>query len=292
MRRARIAFPRRAMARAGSGARILALALSALAPGCSAPPSPPSGDGLRIVSINPCIDAILLRVADPASVAAISHYSHDPRATSVPLDLARRFPATSGTAEEIVALRPDLVLSGSHVSPSTVAALRRMGIRLVQYPVPDSVEESVRQVRDIALQSGHAERGEQMARAIEAAAAPSQAAPVPALIWGGSGLVPGSGTLADDMLKRAGYRNMSATYGLSQWDVLGLERLLADPPSILFSIGAADMGRERMADHRAVARLERRIDVIPYPSRLLSCGGPAIIEAMELMKTTRAKAAT
>ena len=38
-----------------------------------------------IVSLNPCTDAILAEVADPAQLLAISHYSHDPRATSMPL---------------------------------------------------------------------------------------------------------------------------------------------------------------------------------------------------------------
>ena len=37
----------------------------------------------RIVSTNPCVDAILMQVADPADIVAISHYSHDPRASSI-----------------------------------------------------------------------------------------------------------------------------------------------------------------------------------------------------------------
>ncbi|WP_298091202.1 ABC transporter substrate-binding protein, partial [uncultured Sphingomonas sp.] len=153
----------------------------------SAAPAPQ----LRIVSINPCIDAILMRIADPAEIAGISHYSQDARASSIPLDIARRFHATSGTAEEVVALRPDLVLSGPHVAPSTIAALKRMKIRLVQYPVPDSVEESVTQVREMAGAIGHAGRGDRLARAIAAAARPVAGDKIPALIWQGGGLVPG-----------------------------------------------------------------------------------------------------
>ena len=128
--------------------RLLApvVVLAALPLLSAAPPHAP-----RIVSINPCIDAVLMQVADPAQIAGISHYSQDPRATSIPLAQARRFRATSGTAEEVVALAPDMVITGPHVEPATIAALKRMHIALVQYPVPDTVAESEAQVRDIAL---------------------------------------------------------------------------------------------------------------------------------------------
>ena len=241
----------------------------------------------RIVSINPCVDAILMRVADPAQIAGISHYSQDPRATSIPIALANRFVATSGTAEEVVALRPDLVMTGPHVAPSTIAALERMHIRKVEYPVPKSVAESEAQVRDVAAVAGHPARGQALAQAIDVAARPSGLAPVGALILSGGGLVPGSGTLADELLTRAGFRNMSAGYGLKQWDVLPLEYLVARPPRVLLSVGAADAHGDRLASHPALAHLARRITVAPYPTRLLSCGGPTIVAAMKRLRAVR-----
>ncbi len=263
--------------------RLLALLPIALLIG-AAPPREP-----RIVSINPCVDAVLMQVADPAQIAGISHYSQDPRATSIPIALASRFKATSGTAEEVVALAPDIVLSGSHVSPATTLALQRMHIRFMQYPVPTTVEESVAQVRAIAAIVGHPARGEALADAIDRAARPVAGARIPALIWQAGGLVPGSGTLADDLLTRGGFRNMSATYGLKQWDVLPLEFLIARPPRVLLSVGAAETGTDRLTSHPAVARLARRIAVAPYPSRLLSCGGPTIVAAMARLRTVRSE---
>ena len=239
----------------------------------------------RIVSINPCVDAILMRVADPAQIVGISHYSQDPRATSIPIALANRFKATSGTAEEVVALAPDIVLSGSHVSPATTMALKRMHITLVQYPVASTVAESETQVREIAGIAGHPARGAALAAAIDAAARRATGARVPALIWQGGGLVPGSGTLADELMTRAGFRNISATYGLKQWDVLPLEYLIARPPRVLLSVGAAATGTDRLTAHPAVARLAQRITVAPYPSQLLNCGGPTIIAAMARLRT-------
>ncbi|KTT71564.1 ABC transporter substrate-binding protein [Sphingomonas endophytica] len=245
----------------------------------------------RIVSINPCLDAILMQVADPAQLVAISHYSHDPRATSIPLVQARRFAATSGTAEEVVALRPDLVVASGHVAPATVAALARMHIRLVQYPVPATVEESARQVREVADAIGQPARGAALAERILAAARPSGARPVPALILGSGGLVPGAGTLPDDLLRRAGFANASAGYGLKRWDVLPLEYLVARPPRVLLSVGAAEGGGERAERHPALRRLAERITVAPFAARLMNCGGPSIVTAMARLRDVRAAVA-
>jgi len=265
---------------------LLPVALAALSGACTDAP-PPAPGKLRIVSINPCVDAVLAQVADAATIAGISHYSQDPRSTSVPLAWARRFPATSGTAEEVVALRPSLVIAGPHVQPATLAALQRMRIAVAQLPVPESVSASVGQVRAIAALAGHAERGDALARAIEAAAAPVGGPSEPALIWQSGGLVPGKGTLADELLARAGYRNMSAAYGLQKWDVLPLEYLIARPPAVLFSVAAAEQSDDRVTSHPAVRRLARHIRLEAYPSRLLNCGGPTIIDAMARLKAAR-----
>lgn len=246
----------------------------------------------RIVSINPCVDAVLARVADPAQIVGISHYSQDARATSVPLGWANRFKATSGTAEEVVALRPDIVLAGPHVEPATIAALKRLRIKLVQYPVPASVPESMAQVGEIAAATGHANRGAALAARMAAAATPSTARPVGALVWQGNGLVPGSGTLTDDLLKRAGFRNMSAAYGLKQWDVLPLEYLVADPPRVLLSTAPEGVQDDRMTGHPAVRRLAQHITVAAYPTRLMNCGGPTIIAAMARLRQVRGAVAS
>jgi iron complex transport system substrate-binding protein len=260
---------------------VLAIAALALLSAAPVPHAP------RIVSINPCVDAILMRVADPAQIAGISHYSQDARATSIPLALARRFRATSGTAEEVVALAPDIVITGPHVAPATIAALKRMHIALVQYPVAESVAESIDQVRAIAAVAGHPQRGAALAAAITAAARPTHLPPVPALIWQSGGLVPGAGTLSDELLGRAGFRNLSAAYGLKKWDVLPLEYLIAQPPRVLLSPGAAEVGEERITSHPAIRRLAARITVAPYPTRLMNCGGPTIIAAMARLRQIR-----
>jgi iron complex transport system substrate-binding protein len=265
-------------------ALLLALACAVLGATAEAAPLP------RIVSINPCVDAVLVRVARPEQILGISHYSQDPRATSISLDVAQRFHATSGTAEEVVALAPDLVMSGPHVSPATIFALERMNIRIVKFSVAENVADSEKQIRKIAAAVGAPERGEAIVAAIDraiAAARPRDERRIAAVIWQGGGMVPGGGTLADQLLQLTGYRNLSATYGLAKWDVLQLEYLIASPPELVFSVSANDAERDRMLGHPAVRALSQRVAFRSYPFRLLQCGGPTIIEAVTRLAAVR-----
>lgn len=252
----------------------------------------------RIVSINPCADALLMQLADKRQIASVSHYSHDRRATSIPLAQAMQFPATSGTAEEILAMRPDLVVAGSHVAIPTARALERLGIPLVKLSIPQSVAESQQQISELADIVSRPERGARLNKKITAAfarARPADEDSIPALIWRSGGLVPGDGTLPDELLRRAGFENVSRSYGLEQWDILPLEHLVAQPPRLLFSNGGEVKGagqRDRMLSHPVLKRLSHRITIADYPARLMHCAGPTLIEAVTTLSAARRKLKT
>lgn len=287
---------------AGQGRRgaTAALLLLATLAACSGPASnAPAKEAARetprrIVSINPCIDAVLREVADPAQIAGISHYSQDARATSVPLDWARRFAGVGDGAEDVVAARPDLVLAGPHVAPQTVAALDRLGVRLVRLGVPSTVDDSKAQIAEIGHILGYEERAQALNARIDAAmaaAAPdARAAGAPsALIWQDGGLVPGKGTLANELLVRAGFRSTSETLGLAQWDMVSLERLLSVAPDIVMTgSGGMDAGAGgKGGRHPALRWAATHITFSEFPSRMLHCGGPVIIDAAAHLRRIR-----
>lgn len=255
----------------------------------------PKTDGppQRIVSLNPCVDAVLKDVAVPGQIAAISLYSHDPRATSVSLDWALRYPATNGSAEDVITARPDLVIAGPHVSVQTIAALKRLGIPLMQVTVPETVTENKAQIAEIAERIGRQEAGRALNLRIDAAMAQSRWAgtAAPALIWQGSGLVPGKDTLADELLTHAGFRNVSPEFGLRKWDILPLEGLFLNPPKVLLA-GRADMGAgdgdaNRMLSHPALRKAGLHFRIANYPSNLLHCGGPVILRSLARLAEVR-----
>ncbi len=238
-----------------------------------------------IVSLNPCTDAILSEVADPAQILAVSHYSHDPRATSMPLAQARRFRATGGTVEEVLALDPDLVVGSSFMAPATRASLARLGMRVETVGIASTVADSEAQVRTLAALAGHPERGEALVERIEAGLAASRSgAGIPAILWQPDGIVPGKGALVSELMANAGFVNASAAKGMGQADYLSLERLLADPPRVLLVAGS-----ERGQHHSALAALPGMGRAVFDPA-LLYCGGPTIIRAAERLAEIRRRA--
>ena len=250
----------------------------------SGPARAPGGEGPTIVSLNPCTDAILAEVAAPGQLLAISHYSKDPRASSMTPEDAARFAATGGTVEEILALDPDVVVASTFLAPATRAALGDLGIEVVTFGMIADVESSLAQVRELAALAGNAGAGEALAERIEralAAAEPEGGESVEALLWQPGGIVAGEQELVSDLLQRAGFRNAAAARGLSQADFVALEDVVANPPQVLLVAGG-----ERSQQHPALDRLPG-MHRAAFDTQLLYCGGPTIIRAAERLAAIR-----
>ena len=247
----------------------------------------------RVVSLNPCLDAILVEVADRSQIVALSHYARDPHGSTI-ADLARTFPQTYESAEEVMMLQPDLVLASRHSAPATRSALERFGVRFELFTVPNTVEASLAQITRIARLLGHPDRGAalivRIRAAIAAAAPPPGLKPIPALVFQPRGFAAGDGTLVSEMMRRAGFENIAARYGIKQWGNVSLERLIADPPALLMS-GQPDPGAptwaERITTHPALASISGLMKRAVFPERLLYCGGPALIQTAATFAAAR-----
>lgn len=260
---------------------LLALALA----GCSSPPAP-RGEAPHptIVSLNPCADAILVEVAAPGQLLAISHYSKDSSSSSMEPANAARFPATSGTVEEVLALDPDVVVASSFLAPATRAALEDLGLRVVTFGSTNSVDDSLGQIRELAALVGNTAAGERLIKRIEASlaeAAPT-GPPVEAALWQPGGIVPGEASLVADLLRLTGFTSYSGKRGMAQADYLSLEQVLADPPQLLLVAGSEAGQQHPVLDGVPAMRREN------FDTRLFYCGGPSIIRAADRLRAIRA----
>ncbi len=261
------------------GCRVALLLAMTVMASCSQPAIPPYG----IVSNNPCIDSILAEISAPGQVSAVSHYSHDAGGGSAPLAWARALPAIGITAEEIIAAKPRLVLTGNLSSSGTNATLSKASIKIVAMGVPATIAENDAQIRLIAKAIGREAAGEALIAKITPEIQRERRGT--ALIWQTGGFVAGVGTLQDELLRRAGYTNRAADYGLKQWDMLPLEVMLRNPPDVIFMplSGAGDDGRalERRA---GVLRHLKTTRVVNFPDKLLFCGGPTVARVMAVLE--------
>jgi len=276
-----------------------ALPLALLLAGCTAPVKPHADGGaaLRIVSTNPCADAMLVELVSPDRIAAISHYSQDPAATSMPLAVANRFATTAGTAEEVIALGPDLVLTSSFTPASTRNAYERAGLKTLLLNSPTTIEASKAQIMQVAMAVGEEERGRALNARIDKALSASLRQPVQdkekenpsALLFITGSLASGSGNLLDELLTRAGFRNAAADYGLAFTGNLPIETIAARPPRVILTPGPSRTAalRARVLDATRAGTTEAI-----FPRTLVNCGGPTIIPAITRLAAIRRQVAS
>ncbi len=269
--------------------RAAALAALMLASACADPSAPPApGDSPAqptIISLNPCLDGILVEIgAPPEQVLALSHYSRDPSGSSIPAAVAARYGVTGGTAEEVIARRPDVVLASTFLPQPTRSALERAGLRVETFGSPATIAESAAQVRAVAALAGHGAAGKALAARI-AAPPPPAGSPLSALLWQPGEIVAGEATLVAELLREAGFTSHAAARGLGQADRVSLEGLLADPPQVLLVAGDAPGQR-----HPLLAGQLKATHIAVFDPSLIYCGGPTIPRARARLQAIRAEA--
>jgi iron complex transport system substrate-binding protein len=242
---------------------------------------------LRIVSINACTDQLLYALAGREQIAALTHYAvRDDYSIYVDEILASGIKRIQGNAEEVLKLKPDLVLAGTFTRRATRELLARHGVRVELFPPARNIAESREAIRRVAKLNGNPDRGEALVERIDGAlkAEADRPAAAPALLQlQRGGYVSGPETLVGDLLARLGARNAASGLGVEHIGVASIEaalKLRADG-LVLFDpySNATDQGSAMLLHPalRAIYPPERRIVI---PGRLVICGGPSLPEAI------------
>lgn len=247
----------------------------------------------RIVSINLCTDQLVVDLVERERIAGLSRLAADPVLSAV-ADRVDGLRLLRGRAEEVLALRPDVVLTTAYSTPEVVALLRRLGVRVVVIDMASDLDGIRKAIRTVAEAVGGAARGEELIaafdRRIEAAAPRSTHRPT-ALAYQINSLTSAPGGLMDAALKAAGFRNVAGVRPLGPAGRLPLETLVAHPPDLVVLAHDPAQFRTVMADnlrHRAFRSLLTRRRHVHVPMPLWLCGTPAIADAIEDLGRERA----
>jgi iron complex transport system substrate-binding protein len=261
---------------------VIVAALSAAAPAADTVPKPQ-----RIVSMNLCTDELVLRLADRRNIAAITWKAQEPDQSNV-VHLAQGIPINHGLAEEIIPLKPDLLLAGVYTTRPTVALLKRAGIRSVDADVIRSFDDVRQQYREVAALLGEQERGAkiiaEMNSDLARLARERPSVPPTAIVLHANNYTFGRGSLIDDVVTHAGLENVAGRLGIGEVGQLPLEILAMNPVDVLivssYRDGPSAIGTD-LLKHPVLSRLSDRMRVVVIPNRLWECGGPALVEAVE-----------
>ncbi|HVG04616.1 MAG TPA: ABC transporter substrate-binding protein [Burkholderiaceae bacterium] len=245
----------------------------------------------RIVSLNLCADELVLRLGAPGTVKSVTWLARDATLSNVAA-LARSVPVNRGLAEDVVPLAPDLVIAGAYTTRTAVALLRRLNIEVLELGVPTSVDEALEQIRAVAAALGTPENGVQLTTEIRDGLAGlpvsrEQLAQPIAALYQPNGFTIGKGSLVNDLLIRAGLRNLAVERRIDNYGALPLEWLLLAQPDLLVVNAAEDRGPAlayEVLRHPALVQRYRGDRVVGVPSAWWSCPGPRLVDAVQRLR--------
>lgn len=249
----------------------------------------------RVVSINLCTDQLLLALADPGQIAALGRWARNREMSFLAVE-AMRHRVVRGTAEEVLRLKPDLVLAGSFSGGATRAILQARGIRVVTFTPPLTIAQARAEIVRAAAVLGHPDRGAAVLANIDSSlggARPEPARPLTALALQRRGYVSGSDTLLSDVMAEVGFTNAAAGLGVRSIEHASLEAIAKARPDVLvveeLDRAAADQA-SALLGHPVLARLVPANRMVAVPVAEMTCAGPALPALIHRLSRERARA--
>ena len=238
----------------------------------------------RIVSLDYCADQFVLALADREQIAALSRGSQ--RDDSYFRERARGIRQTRGTLEEVLALRPDLVIRNWGGPWDAEQVYRRFNVQVLQVGGTPSFREARANLIAAAQTLGHPERGEALARDLDTRLVhlASSGDNAPVMYLSGGGAIAGRGTMMDAVITAAGGRNVRSE---ESWAVPPLEELVQTPPALI-ALGFFGSSRDRVnawspSQHPALQRALSRTRTVALPPATIACEAWYAVDAAEII---------
>jgi iron complex transport system substrate-binding protein len=173
----------------------------------------------RVVSQTVGTDDLLLALAAPGQVAALSHLARDGRYSPIAKVAAGRPCLVRGDAEDVLRFRPDLVLVASYTEAETQALLRRAKVPVLVLEHFETLEDLYRNARTIGAALGRPAQAEAVVAGWQARVQNLErrlagVKPARVLAVGFYPFTAGRGTTFQDLCDHAGAINVAAEAGL------------------------------------------------------------------------------
>lgn len=233
----------------------------------------------RIVSINLCADQLVLALADRGQIAGLTKNATDTEMSGEAAK-AHGIPLLSNSAEQILAIEPDLIVGMPASRSAALRALPQQDYPLLDLATANSLDEIYTSIRETAVAVGHPERGAALIARMqgELAGLPKPGRGRVAAYYQRRGYMTGTGTLIDELMGRVGLVNLAGKLGKPPLSQLSLEEMVAAKPDFLIVESATDVVTDQgseMLHHPALDGIPR----ISIPQAWTVCGSPAYTQA-------------
>ena len=197
--------------------------------------------------MNVCTDQLLLTLADPEQILGLSRFSRDGWQSQAG-DISR-YPVLSGGAEDVLLIRPDIVVASAFDKRSTRELLKAKGLRLVELSVPRTLDEARQQIREAGDITGHPDRAAAEIARLDAALARARRAVSErhyrVLPLSRRGWVAGSDSFVGSLLGETGLRSAAGDLGFAFGGFASLEAIVNLRPDFIVVSQAGDTATGR-----------------------------------------------
>lgn len=265
---------------------------------CSGDATPPQVDGdrpMRIVSLDFCSDQYVLKFADPEQILAVSPDAV--KGFSFMRDEAIGVPTVRPLAEDVLILKPDLVVRSYGGGPNAAAFFERAGVPVLQVGWASNIDGEELGSIPILIQNmadglGQSERGQALVEEYRDRLnrVKARATGENTLYMTPAGYTTGSGSLAHEMMVAAGLTNFEKTPG---WKSLPLERLAYEQPELVaaayFDTLTNHPDAWSASRHPVAQKQLNGPDTVSIKGAWLACGGWFIVNGIEALAESAAE---
>jgi iron complex transport system substrate-binding protein len=239
--------------------------------------------------MNVCTDQLVLKLANPEQILGLSRFSRDGWQGPAAADISR-YPLLSGGAEDVLLIRPDIVVASAFDKRSTRELLKAKGLRLAELAVPRTLDEARQQIREAGDITGHPDRAAAEIARLDAALARAKAAASErhnrVLPLSRRGWVAGSDSFVGSMLTETGLLNAAGDLGFTFGGFASLEAIVSLRPDFIVVAQAgnhaSDDGQAFLL-HPALERFYPPAKRIVIPERMTECGGVMLADALDAL---------
>jgi iron complex transport system substrate-binding protein len=252
-----------------------------------------AGPAQHVVSLAPSNTEILFAIGAGSQVVGRDQLSDFPEAAKNVTDVGSTFDALN--TEQIVSLKPDLVLAAEINTPEQVKQLEGLGLTVYYLKNPHTLEEMYGNLEIVAQLTGHEQETATLTESLKkrVAAVDEKIAPIssrPNVFYELDATDPakpytaGKGTFIDQLIDRAGGRNIASA--LEEYPQMSLEQVVAaDPSFIILGDSAYGITPESIAQRPGWENLSavKNNQVFPFDDNLVSRPGPRLVDALEAL---------
>jgi len=232
-----------------------------------------------VASLNLCADEYLLLLARPKEIVSVSFLSRDP--LDSPLwRRARAHHGNRGSFEQVLPLRPSLVLTMGGGGRATALLARRVGIATVDLTPVTTLDDVADNLRRVAAALGDAGRARPWTDRLERLRRSAPASPRDAIWLSGAGDTLAPGSAGTQWLRLAGLAQRLLPEGQ-----VTLETLLVRPPQVLVqsNYGHGRVSRGSFWQRHPIVRRAGSVR-LATDGRAWTCMGPLLIDEIERLR--------